>query len=70
MICLDRIHFIDTSIGGLNMDEATFLGVTEALQVHARPGQIAFMFYELLTASDYSDEEILEVATALENIVN
>ena len=46
------------------------LGVAESLRQHGRPSQIAFMLYELLAAADYSDEEILAVATALEDIVS
>jgi alkylhydroperoxidase/carboxymuconolactone decarboxylase family protein YurZ len=46
------------------------LGVAESLRQHGRPSQIAFMVYELLTANDYTDEEILEVAAALEDIVS
>ncbi|HXE96907.1 MAG TPA: hypothetical protein VN642_10905 [Dongiaceae bacterium] len=52
------------------MEKASLQGVAESLRVHGRPSQIAFTLYELLTASDYSDEEILAVATALEDIVS
>jgi hypothetical protein len=54
------------------MEEKTpdLMRVAESLQQHGRPSQIAFTLYELLTAADYSDEEILEVAHALEDIVS
>jgi len=46
------------------------LGVAESLREHCKPSQIAFMLYELLSAADYSEEEILEVTAALEDIVS
>jgi hypothetical protein len=52
------------------MEEPLVQGVAESLRVHGRPSQIAFTLYELLTGADYSDEEILEVATDLEDIVS
>ena len=56
---------------GVDMEEnkPDLLGVAESLRQHSRPSQIAFMVYELLTTNDYTDEEILEVAAALEDIV-
>jgi hypothetical protein len=52
------------------MEEPSLQGVAESLRVHGRPSQIAFTLYELLAGTDYSDEEILEVAAALEDIVS
>jgi len=42
----------------------------ELLFNHCGPAQIAFQFYEKLREAGYDDEEILEVAVALEDIVN
>ena len=53
-----------------NMEEPSLQGVAESLRVHDRPSQIAFTLYELLTEADYSDEEILAVAAALEDIIS
>lgn len=51
------------------MDEL-FRVIEESLLNHGRPSQIAFYLYELLSESGYSDEEIQEVASALEDIVS
>jgi hypothetical protein len=41
----------------------------ESLSVHDRTIKIGFMIYELLSKAGYDDEEIHEVATAIEDIV-
>ena len=51
-------------------EKPDLLGIAESLRQHSRPGVVAFMFYELLSGSDYTDEEIEEIATALADIVN
>lgn len=54
------------------MEETTpdMLGIAKSLQMHGRPSQIAFLLFELLTAADYTDEEILTVAHELEELVS
>lgn len=42
----------------------------EALLDHGRPNALAFHIYEILHEAGYDDEEISEVASALEDIVN
>jgi hypothetical protein len=37
---------------------------------HGRPTLIAFQFYEMLSETGYDDEEILDVASALKDIVS
>ena len=41
-----------------------------ALAEHSRPVTVAFDIYEMLSAAGYTDEEIVEVASALEDIVS
>lgn len=50
-------------------EKPSLLGVAEALGSHARPGVMAFTFYELMKDAGYTDEEVREVATALNAIV-
>jgi len=54
----------------METDKIDLLGVSESLRTHGTPGQIAFTFYELLQQADYTDEEISEVADALNDIVS
>lgn len=42
----------------------------EALLDHGRPNALAFHIYEMLSEAGYDDEEISEVASALEDIVS
>lgn len=42
----------------------------ESLTMHDRTVKIGFMIYELLNKAGYDDEEIAEVAHAIEDIVN
>lgn len=51
------------------MDEILHV-IEESLLNHSRPSQVAFHFYELLSNAGYSDEDILEVSSALEDIVS
>ncbi len=41
-----------------------------ALAEHSRPVTVAFDIYELLSNAGYADEEIVEIAAALEDIVS
>ena len=45
------------------------MGLINKIKVHEKPGQIAFMVYELLTEADYTDDEIRETGTALTALV-
>lgn len=42
----------------------------ETLLNHGRPSAVAFHIYEMLSEAGYDDEEITEVASALEDIVS
>ncbi len=42
----------------------------ESISNHDKPALIAFQFYKLLSEAGYDDEEIVEVASALEDIVS
>jgi hypothetical protein len=42
----------------------------EALLNHGRPTAVSFHIYEILCEAGYDDEEIAEVASALEDIVS
>lgn len=42
----------------------------ESLSNHGKPALIAFQFYKLLIGAGYDDEEIVEIASALEDIVS
>ncbi len=44
--------------------------IAESLSVHDRTVKIGFMFYDLLGKAGYDDEEILEVANAMVDIVS
>ena len=44
--------------------------IAESLSVHDRTVKIGFMLYELLSKAGYDDEEILEVANAMVDIVS
>jgi hypothetical protein len=44
--------------------------IAESLSVHERTVKIGFMLYELLSKAGYDDEEILEVANAMVDIVS
>lgn len=51
------------------MDSSTLMALTYKLKDHSKPGQIAFLVYELLTDAGYSDDEIREVGSALSALV-
>lgn len=51
------------------MDSSTLMALTYKIKDHSKPGQIAFLVYELLTDAGYSDDEIREVSSALSAIV-
>jgi hypothetical protein len=42
----------------------------ESISNHGKPALIAFQFYKLLIGAGYDDEEIVELASALEDIVS
>ena len=42
----------------------------ESLSVHDRTVKVGFLVYELLSEAGYSDEEIEEVAHAIQDIVS
>lgn len=44
------------------------LGVRESLEEHCRPGQIAFMLFELLESADYSRDEIRDVVATMKDL--
>lgn len=44
--------------------------IAESLGVHDRTVKIGFMLYELLSKAGYEDEEILEVANSMVDIVS
>jgi hypothetical protein len=44
--------------------------IAESLGVHDRTVKIGFMLYELLNKAGYDDEEIAEIASAMEDIVS
>jgi DNA-directed RNA polymerase specialized sigma54-like protein len=50
--------------------EALLQAIHESLLNHDRPVAIAFHIYELLDNAGYHDDDIQEVAAALEDIVN
>jgi hypothetical protein len=50
--------------------EKLFRSLEESLLNHTRSAQVAFHFYELLGEAGYDDEEIAEIASALEDIVS
>jgi len=51
------------------MDSSTLMALTYKIKDHSKPGQIAFLVYELLTDAGYSDDEIREVGSAISAIV-
>jgi len=51
------------------MDSSTLMGLINKIKEHGKPGQIAFMVYELLIEADYTDDEIREAGTALTALV-
>jgi len=51
------------------MDSSTMMGLISKIKQHGKPGQIAFLVYELLTEANYSDDEIREAGTALPALV-
>ena len=51
------------------MDSSTLMGLINKIKDHSKPGQIAFLVYELLTDAGYSDDEIREVGSAMTAIV-
>lgn len=51
------------------MDSSTLMSLTYKIKEHGKPGQIAFLVYELLTDAGYSDDEIREVGTAVSALV-
>jgi hypothetical protein len=52
------------------MIEPLLSELEESLSVHDRTVKIGFMLYELLSKAGYDDEEIAEVAQAMEDIVS
>jgi hypothetical protein len=50
--------------------EALLQQLEESLLTHGRPALVAFHFYEILSKAGYDDEEIADVASALEDIVS
>jgi len=52
------------------MVEPLLSEIEESLAVHDRTVKIGFMLYELLTKAGYDDDEISEVANAMEDIVS
>jgi hypothetical protein len=52
------------------MIEPLLSELEESLEVHDRTIKIGFMLYELLSKAGYTDEEISEVAQAMEDIVS
>jgi hypothetical protein len=52
------------------MIEPLLSELAESLSTHDRTIKIGFMLYELLSKSGYDDEEIAEVANAMEDIVS
>jgi len=55
---------------GGQMIEPLLGELAESLSVHDRTVKIGFMLYELLSTAGYDDEEILEVANAMVDIVS
>lgn len=51
------------------MDSSTLMGLINKIKDHGKPGQIAFLMYELLTDAGYSDDEIREFGSAVSAIV-
>ena len=51
------------------MDSSTLMSLTYKIKDHGKPGQIAFLVYELLTDAGYSDDEIREVGSAVSALV-
>jgi hypothetical protein len=51
------------------MDSSTLMGLINKIKEHGKPGQIAFLTYELLSDAGYTDDEILEVGTVLSTLV-
>lgn len=51
------------------MDSSTLMSLTYKIKDHSKPGQIAFLVYELLTDAGYSDDEIREVGSAVSALV-
>jgi len=49
--------------------DPSFMGLINKVKEHGKPGQIAFLVYELLTDAGYSEDEIREVGTAVTAIV-
>ena len=49
--------------------ESSLIVIAAKLRVHGKPGQIAFLVYELLTDAGYSDDEIREVGSAVSALV-
>lgn len=52
------------------MIEPLLVELEESLSIHDRTVKIGFMLYELLSKAGYDDEEIHEVASAMEDIVS
>jgi hypothetical protein len=44
--------------------------LTDSLTIHERTAKIGFMFYEILLEAGYDDDEILEVADSMRDIVS
>lgn len=51
------------------MDSSTLMGLINKVKEHGKPGQVAFLVYELLTEGGYTDDEIREVGTAVSALV-
>jgi hypothetical protein len=51
------------------MDSSTLMGLINKIKEHGKPGQIAFLTYELLSDAGYTDDEIREVGTAMSALV-
>ena len=49
--------------------DSSLIGLLNKVKEHGKPGQIAFLVYEILTDAGYSEDEIREVGAAVSAIV-